>query len=102
MQVMYGTTAAADQKRKIDIESSDIESLLADFLSEVLFISEVEAWFFPMLRSAYQRLCTLTAVLDGEPFDPAPAFGGNGSERNLVFGTFNQHGYERIYAGHHI
>jgi SHS2 domain-containing protein len=69
MQVMYGTHRAGGIQRDIRIESSDNESLLADFLSEVLFLSEVERLVFSDARVTIDGLC-LTAELTGEPFDP--------------------------------
>ena len=46
MEIMYGKNRTSDVLRKIRVESSDNESLIADFLSEVLFISEVESLVF--------------------------------------------------------
>ena len=75
MQVMYGTNRARGILREIRIESSDVESLLADFLSEVLFVSEVESLVFSDACISIDGL-RLTAELTGEPFDPAPSFRG--------------------------
>ena len=76
MQVMYGTTSQGEIQREVRIESSDIESLLIDFLSEVLFISEVESLVF---SGAFLRIngLSLIAELKGEPFDPARHSGGS-------------------------
>ncbi len=76
MQVMYGTNRAGYIRREIRIESSDYESLLADFLSEVLFISEVENLVFSDAHTRIDDLC-LTAELTGEPFDPLRHAGGS-------------------------
>ena len=46
MEVMYGKGEPNGITREIQIESPDSESLLADFLSEVLFISEVDGLVF--------------------------------------------------------
>ena len=70
MQVIYGKDRRGDLVREVHIESPDIESLLADFLSEVLFISEVEGLVFSHAEIAIDGL-KLTAVLHGEIFDPA-------------------------------
>ena len=76
MQVMYGTDRSGGILKEIRIESSDIESLLADFLSEVLFLSEVESLVF-------SDVCVtingpgLRAELSGEPFDPVRHSGGS-------------------------
>jgi SHS2 domain-containing protein len=76
MQVMYGTTSRGEIKREIRIESGDIESLLIDFLSEVLFISEVESLVFSEASLRIDGL-SLIAELKGEPFDPARHSGGS-------------------------
>jgi SHS2 domain-containing protein len=76
MQVMYGQNRARGILREIRIESSDNESLLADFLSEVLFISEVEGLVFSEACISIDGL-HLTAELTGEPFDPARHSGGS-------------------------
>ena len=76
MQVMYGTNRLGGILREIRIESSDNESLLADFLSEVLFVSEVESLVFSEACISIDGL-RLTAELTGEPFDPARHSGGS-------------------------
>jgi SHS2 domain-containing protein len=76
MQVMYGTDRSGGIFKEIRIESSDIESLLADFLSEVLFVSEVESLVFSDVAIRIDGL-SLTAELTGEPFDPARHSGGS-------------------------
>ena len=76
MQVMYGTDRSGGIFKEIRIESSDIESLLADFLSEVLFVSEVESLVFSDVAIRIDGL-SLTAELTGEPFDPVRHSGGS-------------------------
>jgi SHS2 domain-containing protein len=76
MQVMYGTNRAGGILREIRIESSDYESLLADFLSEVLFVSEVESLVFSEADISIDSLC-LIAELTGESFDPVRHSGGS-------------------------
>jgi SHS2 domain-containing protein len=76
MQVMYGPHRTGDILRVIRIESSDNESLLADFLSEVLFISEVEGLVFSEACIRIDGLC-LTAEITGELFNPARHSGGS-------------------------
>jgi SHS2 domain-containing protein len=68
MQVLYGTDRKGGSKREIVLGAEDHESLLRDFLSEVLFIAEVDGLVF---SSADIRIdgCDLVAELDGEPFD---------------------------------
>src|SRR5208337_531199 len=69
-QVMFGEDRNGGTSREIDLSASDQESLLCDFLSEVLYVSEVEGLVF---RDAVVHLdgVHLHAILDGEPFDPA-------------------------------
>jgi SHS2 domain-containing protein len=76
MQVMYGATRSGGIRREIRIESPDNESLLADFLSEVLFLSEVEGLVFLSARISINGT-RLTAELTGEPFDPVRHSGGS-------------------------
>jgi len=68
MQVLYGPDRKGGTKREITLDAEDHESLLRDFLSEVLFIAEVDGLVF---YGADIRIdgCHLCAVLDGEPFD---------------------------------
>lgn len=75
MQVMYGNDRKGGVKRKFSLEAKDNESLLADFLSEVLFVSEVDGLVFSGAEISITNT-TLHAVLDGEPFDPARHSGG--------------------------
>ena len=76
MQIMYGTNRAGGVIRDIRVESSDNESLITDFLSEVLFVSEVENLVFSDASVRINGLC-LTAELRGEPFDPVRHSGGS-------------------------
>jgi SHS2 domain-containing protein len=69
MQVVYGTDRKDGISKEIRIESDNIESLLCDFLSEVLFIAEVEGLVFSRAEITIENLC-LTAILKGETFDP--------------------------------
>lgn len=69
MQVVYGTDRKDGITREIRIESDNIESLLCDFLSEVLFIAEVEGLVFSQAVITIEGF-NLTAVLCGESFDP--------------------------------
>jgi SHS2 domain-containing protein len=69
MQVMYGTDIKGGTLRKIELDSPDRESLLLDFLSELLFITDTEN--FVIARANVQITGNhLHATLDGEPFDP--------------------------------
>jgi SHS2 domain-containing protein len=68
MQVMYGPDRKGGTQRKIALDAEDRESLLRDFLSEVLFVSEVDGLVF---ADAEVRISDnhLEATLDGEPFN---------------------------------
>jgi len=76
MQVMYGTARKGGIIKEIKVESLDNESLLLDFLSEVLFVSEVESLVF-FTASISIHGSRLTAELSGEPFDPIRHSGGS-------------------------
>jgi SHS2 domain-containing protein len=76
MQIMYGRDRASGVIRNIRVESSDKESLITDFLSEVLFVSEVESLVFSDASVRINGMC-LTAELIGEPFDPVRHSGGS-------------------------
>ena len=70
MHVMYGDDRKGGTSRIIDINAPDRESLLLDFLSEVLFVSEVDGLVF-CRADVHLDGMQIHAVLDGEPFDPA-------------------------------
>jgi SHS2 domain-containing protein len=76
MQIIYGTDREGCMHKEIRIESSCKESLLADFLSEVLFISEVENLVFSGADIKINGF-HLSAELTGEPFDPERHSGGS-------------------------
>ena len=77
MQGMYGTERSGGIiEKEIKVESPDNESLLLDFLSEVLFVSEVESLVF-FNASISIHGSQLTAELSGEPFDPIRHSGGS-------------------------
>jgi SHS2 domain-containing protein len=67
MLVMYGSSRKGTIKKEITITSADIDSLLLDFLSEVLFVSEVEGMVFSKADVKIDGL-NLYAELKGEPF----------------------------------
>ena len=68
--VMYGPCEDRGAGWRIDLEAENPESLLIDYLSELLFISEVENIVFCTFDVEI-RDTRLSAVLRGEPFDPA-------------------------------
>ncbi|HUH78876.1 MAG TPA: archease [Methanoregula sp.] len=75
MQVMYGPERSGGIDRRVDLSSADTESLLAEFLSEVLFVSEVDGLVFKTADIAIEGL-HVSAVLHGEPFDFKKHAGG--------------------------
>jgi len=68
MQVLYGPDRNGGEKREITLDAEDQESLLRDFLSEVLFIAEVDGLVFSG-ADIHLSGGHLSAMLDGEPFD---------------------------------
>jgi SHS2 domain-containing protein len=68
MQTVFGKDRRGGCTKEIRIEAADTETLLMDFLSEALFISEVEGRVFAG-ASVVTDGKSLAAVLDGEPFD---------------------------------
>jgi SHS2 domain-containing protein len=68
MQVLYGPDRKGDGKRVISLDAEDRESLLREFLSEVLFIAEVDGMVFSGAEIHIDG-CHLVATLDGESFD---------------------------------
>lgn len=68
MQVIYGPDRKGGTRRMISLEAADMESLVHDFLSEVLFVSEVDGLVFSSAHITISGSC-LEAMLDGEPFD---------------------------------
>jgi len=68
MQVMYGGDRRGGTEKTIDLDGKDQESLLCDFLSEVLYVTEVDGLVFCRADVCLDGT-HLHAVLDGEPFD---------------------------------
>ena len=75
MKIVYGESRFGEVERVIELEAGNTENLLLDFLSEVLFLSEVEYLVF---SSAIVNISgnSLRALLTGEPFDPERHRGG--------------------------
>ena len=69
MQVMYGKDRKPGICKEITLDAPDTGSLVSDFLSEVLFISEVHRLVFARADVKIEKQ-HLTAILEGEPFDP--------------------------------
>ncbi len=68
--VMYGPCEDRGIERQFSLEAENLESLLIDYLSELLFITDVENIVFCSFDVDI-RGTRLSAVLGGEPFDPA-------------------------------
>ncbi|MDD3934592.1 MAG: archease [Methanoculleus sp.] len=68
--VMYGPCEDRGIERQISLAAEDLESLLIDYLSELLFITDVENIVFCTFDVDIQGT-RLSAVIRGEPFDPA-------------------------------
>jgi SHS2 domain-containing protein len=66
---MYGDDRKPGMTKEISLGAANIESLLSDFLSEVLYITEVDGFVIAHADVVIDGL-HLKAVLDGEPFDP--------------------------------
>lgn len=68
--VMYGPCEDRGVERRIALEAEDLESLLIDYLSELLFITDAENLVFCTF-DVDVRGTQLSAVVKGEPFDSA-------------------------------
>jgi SHS2 domain-containing protein len=75
MKIVYGESRPGTIERTIELRAGTIENLLLDFLSEVLFISEVDYLVFSA-ASVHINGDTLKAQMTGEPFDPERHRGG--------------------------
>jgi SHS2 domain-containing protein len=68
MQTLYGNDRKGAETRELHLAAADTETLLLDFLSEVLFVGEVDGMVFSHVDVETDGK-TLKAVLHGEPFD---------------------------------
>jgi SHS2 domain-containing protein len=75
MKIVYGVSRPGEEARTIELGAGNTENLLLDFLSEVLFLSEVENLVFSTVN-VHITGNSLTALLTGEPFDPERHRGG--------------------------
>ena len=75
MTVMYGSISPGTIRRHIEMDAPDTVSLLQGFLSELIFISEVEEL---VISGAEVRIggTHLSADLIGEPFSKGKHTGG--------------------------
>jgi SHS2 domain-containing protein len=75
MQVIYGPDRKGGCERTVTVDADDTESLLQNFLSEILYRSEVEGLVFAT-ASVKTDGRHLFATLAGEPFDRSRHTGG--------------------------
>ena len=73
--VMYGPCEDRGVERQVSLEAENLESLLIDYLSELLFITDVENAVFCTFDVDI-RGTSLVVALRGEPFDPERHSGG--------------------------
>jgi len=84
--VMYGPCEDRGIARQITLEAEDLESLLIDYLSELLFITDAENLVFCTFDVDLQGT-RLSAVVRGEPFDPARHAGERSSRAYPTSGS---------------
>jgi SHS2 domain-containing protein len=75
MAVMYGGGEDQGVRRSVSLQADTRDELLHDFLSELLFISEVERVVFSDVEVKFDGTF-LYATTRGEPFDPDKHLGG--------------------------
>jgi SHS2 domain-containing protein len=75
MTIVYGESRPGKEERTMEIGAENTEDLLIDFLSEILFLSEVEYLVFSSIN-VHIAGNVLRASLKGEPFDPERHRGG--------------------------
>ncbi|QYZ78249.1 archease [Methanofollis formosanus] len=73
--VMYVAAEDRGVERSFTVSSDDLTSLMVDFLSELLFISEVDRVVFSSFEVTIDGT-ELRVRASGEPFDPARHLGG--------------------------
>ena len=79
MQVMFGSDRKSGGVcRNIDLTAADTELLLMDFLSEVLYLSEIDGLVFARADITISNGQHLHATLEGEHFDPSRHNTGTG------------------------
>ena len=84
--VMYGSPCEdRGTVRQITLEAEDLESLLIDYLSELLFIADAESFVFCTFDVDLQGN-RLSATLRGEPFDLARTPGERSSRVYRISG----------------
>lgn len=69
MQVMYGGCEGGGIKEEVILEAGDQEELLHDFLSEILYLTDVREVVYCQFEVRLDNT-HLFATLEGVPFDP--------------------------------
>lgn len=77
MMVMYGCPGKGERTMSVSVSGHDLESLMHAFLSELLFLSEVEGMVFSGAEVVIQRY-TLEGTARGESFNPGVHNAGQG------------------------
>ncbi len=75
MDVMFKKRTGTGIHRTVSLQDPDPDTLLFDFLSELLFLSDSENIVFSSIVVSFSGSC-LNAILDGEPFSPDRHAGG--------------------------
>lgn len=73
--IMYAPCSGAEETETLEIEAEDLETLMHDFLSEILYLSEVKEVVFCSFRVEV-RDHSLRAVMAGERFERRKHGGG--------------------------
>ncbi len=77
MMVMYGCPGKGGKPMDVSAHGHDIESLMHAFLSELLFLSEVEGIVFSGAEIMVKGYA-LEGTVKGEPYSPEEHSGGQG------------------------
>lgn len=75
MKIIYGESRPGVLEKALQLSAENMDNLLLDFLSEVLFLSEVDNIVFSSV-TVHITGNSLRALLAGEPFDPERHRGG--------------------------
>jgi len=73
--IMYVACGEGGIERRVSVSAPDLSQLMVDFLSELLFIAEVDRVVFSSFEVTL-RGTDLEAVAHGEPFSPERHRGG--------------------------
>lgn len=73
--IMYVACGEGGVERRVSVSAPDLPQLMVDFLSELLFIAEVDRVVFSSFEVTVKGTA-LEAVARGEPFDPERHRGG--------------------------